>query len=315
MHSLNRLTPAPHQNGYIWDIKRYALHDGPGIRTTVFFKGCPLACLWCCNPESQDFIPELTRIDERCLLCGLCLKVCPNNAIEIIDRKYWQIKTDQCDCCGLCADKCPGEALVVMGKKTSVDQVLTEITKDAVFFSRSGGGLTLSGGEPLAQADFAAEILRRYKKEEHGPHAAVETSGFIPWKNIEKVLPFTDLFLYDLKHMDPQTHYRLTGANNELIKKNLGKLDETGKKIIIRLPLIPDLNNNPENIKQTCQFVQQFENINQIDLLPYHRLGEPKYTRLNRKYDLAGKPACQEELVQNAGRIIEDFGFSFRVGG
>ena len=174
MHNLNKFISASHQNGYIWDIKRYALHDGPGIRTTVFFKGCPLTCLWCCNPESQSFIPELTRIEERCLLCGLCLKACPNNAIEIIDRQFWQIKTDQCDCCGLCADKCPGEALVVMGKKTTVDQVLAEITKDAVFFSRSGGGLTLSGGEPLAQPTLPPKSCAATKKK--------NTAPMPPWK-------------------------------------------------------------------------------------------------------------------------------------
>jgi pyruvate formate lyase activating enzyme len=229
---------ASRQHGWIWDIKRYALHDGPGIRTTVFVKGCPLRCQWCCNPESQSFRPEAAWIGERCLNCGLCEQVCPHGAISHDGgRRY--VDHQLCDLCGECARRCPGEALQIMGRRVFVDEVLAEISRDSVFFSRSGGGLTISGGEPLAQPEFVAELLRRYKTEEKGLSTAVETCGHAEWPMVARVGRYTDLFLFDLKHMDPGEHFRLTGVGNRLILENAARLAESGHTLVIRLPLIP----------------------------------------------------------------------------
>lgn len=301
--------------GWIWDIKRYALHDGPGIRTTVFFKGCPLSCLWCCNPESQNFKPELTWIKERCLDCGLCEEACPHSAVKSDSSGYRIIDYNSCDLCGKCADLCPGEALNLLGRQAGVDEVLEEACKDAVFYQRSGGGLTLSGGEPLAQPNFATAILHRYKTEEGGLNTVVETSGYADWKHLARVARYTDLFLFDIKHMDPADHYRLTGVSNSLILENAKKLSSDGFEMVIRIPVIPGMNDDHENIRLTALFARDLKRVKRVDLLPYHRLGEPKYQRLGRAYDLAGTPALSETDIVELKKIVEETGLEARIGG
>lgn len=305
----------PSWRGWIWDIKKYALHDGPGIRTTVFFKGCPLSCLWCCNPESQGFGADLVWIRERCLACDLCVEGCPRVAIEIDAVGRRRVDQEACDYCALCALRCPGDAMNVTGRLMDVDEVLREVAKDSGFYDRSGGGLTLSGGEPLAQADFAGELLRRYKEDEFGISTVVETCGAVDWTAVSRVLPYTDLFLFDIKHMDPEQHRRFTGVDNIRILENARKIATTGKKLIVRLPLIPGCNDDEENLRRTAEFAHGLPGVDQIDILPYHRLGEPKYPRLDRRYALEGTLSPSPDRVAASRRIFEAVGLQVRIGG
>jgi pyruvate formate lyase activating enzyme len=300
--------------GMIFDIRKYTIHDGPGVRTTVFFKGCPLACAWCCNPESQARSPELVWVRERCLGCDGCLEVCPRDALgtgeggRTIDRAA-------CDGCGRCAERCPGGALNLLGRWVTVDEVLAEVARDALYFEGSGGGLTLSGGEPLAQPEFAAELLRRYKCEEKGRHTAVETCGYAEWGVVERIAPLVDLFLYDLKVMAPEAHVRLTGRDNRPILANAERLARGGHGLVLRLPLIGGVNDSEANLTATAEFARSLPGVTRIDLLPYHRLGEPKYGRLARDYPLAGRPAFPEERVAWAKGVLEAGGLTVHVGG
>jgi pyruvate formate lyase activating enzyme len=316
---MTNISPAFHEKsnrqGLIFDIRKYTLHDGPGVRTTVFFKGCPLNCLWCCNPESQVRQPELVWLRERCLGCDLCLTVCPQEALgdaadggKVVDRQ-------RCDGCGRCAERCPGEALNLIGRLVTVDEVLSEVSQDALYYEGSGGGLTLSGGEPLAQPEFAAELLWRYKHEEKGDNTALETCGFVEWPAIEMLSADVDLFLYDLKHMDPTEHLRWTGRDNRLILENARRLAQAGRSLVIRLPLIAGINDSRENLEATAKFVLSLGGEKRMDILSYHRLGEPKYRRLERDYPLSGQPSLPAERSAWARQILEQHGLEVRIGG
>ena len=301
--------------GLIWEIKRYALHDGPGIRTTIFLKGCPLRCLWCCNPESQCTETEISWLQENCIGCDHCLHVCPAEAISLDEQGKRLIHAELCDLCGLCAERCPGDALQLLGKRVTVGEVLREVAKDSVFYSRSQGGLTLSGGEPAFQTEFASEILRRYKIEEHGQHTAIETCGHVPWPHLNRVLKHTDLVLFDVKVMDPEAHRRSTGFDNRLILDNLVRIAQMGKQLIVRVPLIPGHNDSRENIHLTARFVCELPGVEELHLLPYHRLGEPKYPRLGREYAMQGTAALPPEQVNALRRVVEAYGLGVRIGG
>jgi pyruvate formate lyase activating enzyme len=301
--------------GLIFDIRKYSIHDGPGVRTTVFFKGCPLECRWCCNPESQTGRPELVWVAERCLSCDLCLNVCEQAALSNAPDNGKTIDRERCDCCGACAERCPGEALNLIGCWVTVDEVLAEVAKDALYFEASGGGLTLSGGEPLAQPEFAAELLRRYKREEKGGHTAVETCGLVEWPVLAQVAVHVDLFLYDIKHMDPAEHLRLTGRDNRLILDNARRLAEAGHGLVIRLPLIAGVNDSRDNLEATAEFARSLPGVGRIDILPYHRLGEPKYLRLGKDYALEGEPSLSSERVTRAAEILEALGLEVTIGG
>jgi pyruvate formate lyase activating enzyme len=301
--------------GLIFDIRRYSLHDGPGLRTTVFFKGCPLTCRWCCNPESQACRPELTWLAARCLDCGRCRTVCPADALQTDADGGKVIDPTRCDGCGRCAEECPGEALQLVGRWMTAAAVLAEVAKDALYFEASGGGLTLSGGEPLAQPDFAAELLRRYTHDEKGRHTAVETCGFVDWAVFERLAADVDLFLYDLKHMDPAEHLKLTGVDNRLILENAWRLAQAGRALAMRLPLIPGVNDSVQNLKATADFVAALPGVRRIDLLPYHRLGEPKYRRLGKAYALEGAPSLGSEATARAAGILEAKGLEVTIGG
>lgn len=302
-------------NGTVWDIRRYSLHDGPGIRTTVFLKGCPLACRWCCNPESQDGRAAITWLREKCLSCGTCVKTCTRDAVRVDRSGRRRIDSARCDLCGECVTGCAGGALVPVGRTMDVDDVLREVGRDAIFYTRSGGGLTLSGGEPLAQPAFAAELLRRYKSGYVGVHTSMETCGEASWDDVALVAPHVDLFLYDLKHMDPFEHRRLTGAGNERILENATRLAATGASIVVRLPLLPGQNDDEENLQRTAEFARLVLRVDRVDLLPYHRLGEPKYKRLGRRYHFAGTAAASDAEIATACAILERHGMRVRVGG
>jgi pyruvate formate lyase activating enzyme len=301
--------------GLIFDIRKYSLHDGPGVRTTVFFKGCPLECRWCCNPESQSGRPELVWVGERCLGCDQCLSACEQAALRTAPGGGKAIDRERCDCCGVCARRCPGEALNLIGRRVTVEEVLAEVTRDALYFEASGGGLTLSGGEPLAQPEFAAELLRRYKHEEKGGHTAVETCGFVAWPVIERVAPDVDLFLYDLKHLDPDEHRRLTGQDNRLVLDNARRLAAAGHGLVMRLPLIAGVNDRREQLEAAADFILSLPGVRRLDLLPYHRLGEPKYRRLGKAYALEGEPSLDGRQVARAVEILAAKGLEVTIGG
>jgi len=270
-------------SGTIFDIKRFAVHDGPGIRTTVFFKGCPLRCLWCHNPESMKMERQIVFFESKCIGCGECFKRCPNGAIEATPqgRKYHR---DRCTLCGTCVEYCYAEATVMQGRVVSVEEVIEEVKKDMPFYENSGGGVTLSGGEPAMQPQFCIAVLRESKKA--GMHTALDTSGYAKWETFSRILEYVDLVLYDIKHMDPLKHKEYTGLSNRLILSNLRRLDKLGIPIEIRMPMIPGLNDSEGNLSATCEFLSGMENVERIKLLPYHRLGEGKYERLDMEYKL-----------------------------
>ena len=264
--------------GIVFDIQHYCVHDGPGIRTDVFLKGCPLRCRWCANPESNATHPQLMFIADRCVGCGACVAVCPKEAISLQDGKA---VTDRslCDGCGACVKVCPVKARDISGKAMTVDEVITEVKLDAFFYGEDGG-VTLSGGECLMQPDFAIEILRRCKEERIG--TAIETCGFVPFHVFERAAPYLDIVLYDVKHMNSAAHKHWTGVPNELILENLHRLSaELGIPVIARTPLLPGVNDSAENLHAMGKFLsEQVPTLREVNLLPYHRLGEGKWEQL-----------------------------------
>ena len=248
----------------IFDIERNSFVDGPGIRTTVFFKGCNLKCAWCHNPESQDFKPQMMFYKDKCKGCGKCREICPT--------------PDGCTICGKCTFYCPVDARKVCGREYTVDEVFAEVIKDKAYYDNSGGGVTFSGGECMLQIDFLLEILKKCK--ENGIHTAVDTAGHIPFERFEKILPYTDLFLYDIKMFDSQKHKKYTGVGNELILENLKKLFKSNVKIWIRVPVISDINDSIEEMKKIKDFLDENGKPEKIGLLPYHAMGENKYSAI-----------------------------------
>jgi pyruvate formate lyase activating enzyme len=300
--------------GTIFNIQRYSIHDGPGIRTTVFFKGCPLRCLWCQNPESQTFQQELFYNKERCTGCGRCLTACPEKAVEVVEGRS---RTDRtlCKVCGACAGVCSEEARSLMGKTVSAKDVFVEVDKDAVFYERSGGGVTLSGGEPLAQPEFAIEILSLCKNA--GIHTAIETCGHASWETVERVLKVVDLVLYDVKHMDPVEHRKVTGVSNALALENLKKVyRESYPALSIRIPVIPGCNDTPENMEATASFiVKELGPSVPVHLLPYHRLGDSKREQMERTEPSLGIVPPGDEQMEKLKRFFESRGVNAVMGG
>lgn len=250
----------------IFDIQRGSFVDGPGIRTTVFFKGCNLRCAWCHNPESQSFKPQMLFYKDKCIGCGKCNEVCDN---------------ENCILCGKCELYCPADARKICGKEYNADDVWAEVEKDKAYYENSGGGVTFSGGECMLQIDFLSEILKKCK--ENGIHTAVDTAGSFDFTNFEKVLPFTDLFLYDIKCFDSEKHKRYVGADNELILKNLKKLFSADAKIWIRIPVIPDFNDSIEEMQKIKSFLAECGTPERVELLPYHAMGQNKYMAIGKK--------------------------------
>ena len=288
-------------SGAVFDIKHFAVHDGPSIRTTVFLKGCPLSCLWCHNPESISPSPQLLFTPSKCIGCGNCFDACPEGVHRLVDGIHI-IDREKCRTHGDCVDGCYAGALEMAGHETTVDEVMEEVLRDRTFHATSGGGVTLSGGEPLAQHEFSAALLREAKDE--GLHTALDTSGHAPWPRLEEILRHVDLVLYDLKHMDPRRHAELTGVFNDLILENLRRLDRLGKATWIRIPLIPGLNDDDPNYEAMGELLSTLENVERVEILRYHRLAETKYASAGMEYALKGLEPPTEEEAESRRRIL-----------
>ena len=322
------VSPLEYENvkGHIYDIQGYAVHDGPGIRTTVYTKGCPLRCLWCHSPESQQHRFQLGWLDLKCIgteLCeNACVKACPEGAISVAEptkkigseelvRKV-VIDRAKCTDCLKCAETCVTKALYVSGWETTVDEVYERLMKDAGFFVNNNGGVTVSGGEAMAQFDFTYNLLKRLK--DSGIHICLDTTGFAPTALFEKIMPYVDLYLYDLKQMDSKAHERLTGVPNELILENARFLAAHGGALQIRFPIIPKLNDREENLRATAEFcVSLGEAVKLVQLLPYHKAGRGKYERLGWKYKLTNVEPPSEEFMQRALELFRSYGLPAQV--
>lgn len=297
--------------GIVFDIKGFAVHDGPGIRTTVFLKGCPLRCDWCHNPESQSSQPVLAQFKRNCIGCGKCLQRCPHGALSrsedgiVIDRGL-------CQACGECANTCYAEALVMRGRTMTVEQVMVEVRKDTPFYENSGGGMTISGGEPLQQPEFTLALLKAAKGE--GLHTCLDTCGYAPWPVFEQVLPYVDMVLYDLKGVNPALHRQRTGRPNSLIMQNLRGLTSDGIAVKVRVPLVPGYNDRVADIRDVAEFIARLQHVPPVEILPYHRLGEGKYEALGIKNGLHLEPP-QRSAVEALAEVARELGVECQVGG
>ncbi|WP_232054759.1 glycyl-radical enzyme activating protein [Thermococcus sp. 2319x1] len=300
--------------GIIFDIKRYAIHDGPGIRTTIFMKGCPLRCWWCHNPEGISPKPDIMYFSFKCIHCHTCVKACPENAVSFDENEIQHIDREKCTGCGICAELCPTNALRLVGKVVTVEELIREIEKDIKFHDSSNGGVTFSGGEPLFQPKFLKETLKECKRRYI--HTTVDTSGYAPTKVMEEVIPYTDLFLYDLKLFDEKEHVKYTGVPNELIKKNLKLLSEKKANVILRFPVIPGITDTEWNVKGWARFLSELDlsSIQEIDLLPYHDVGE-KFNRLGREYKMEVHHAPSDEALKWIKEEFESLGPKVKIGG
>ena len=295
----------------IFNIQKFSVHDGPGIRTTVFLKGCPLRCLWCHNPESQTINRQMLHDRDKCVLCGTCVKICPENAIKI-ENNILTTDPDKCSYCGKCEIYCIPGARQIAGKYYTVEEIFNEVMKDKVFYEQSNGGVTVSGGEPLLQIDFVEELLKKLKSE--NIHTAVDTCGAVSFENIQRVVPYTDVFLYDIKLMDDEKHIEYTGMSNKLILDNLKKLSQVHNNINIRMPIIEGINADTKHIQATIDFIR-YLNIKKVNLLPYHDIAKHKYKKLDMTYQDEKMSKPSEEKMQYFKEMFEKEGYECKIGG
>ncbi|WP_349679315.1 trans-4-hydroxy-L-proline dehydratase activase [Clostridium sp. UBA4395] len=298
----------------IINIQKYSIHDGNGIRTTIFFKGCPLSCLWCHNPESQNYSEELMYNEEECTGCMACIDICPQRAIS---KEEKCVVTDKikCDLCKKCIDYCVNNAREIVGKEYTAAQLVKEAEKDRMFYEESSGGITLSGGEVMTQnMDYIEELLKKLKKK--GYNIAIDTCGQAPYENYNRILKYVDTFLYDIKLMDNEKHIKYIGKSNNLILENLRKLSEAGANINIRIPLVEGVNADDESIEELIKFLKNNINVHKINLLPYHNTGKSKYERLQKVYEGVNFEAPSKERLETIKGKFEKAGFiNIKIGG
>ncbi len=297
--------------GRIARISRSAVHDGPGVRTVVFFKGCPLRCQWCHSPETQALDPEILLLNDRCIACASCVEGCKRSAARL-GPSGPSIDRSRCARCGECVELCPSGARELQGELMDVEEVMAAIRRDVPFYDASGGGVTFSGGEPLMQPTFLAALLERCRRERIG--AAIETCGHANRHAVLRAMKHAPLFLYDVKLADDTRHRAVTGASNALILANLRELAARGAGIVIRLPLVPGVTDDEDNVRGIATLAAS-AGVSRIDVLPYHRAGVAKYARLGRPYALDGMPAADTESVEWAAALLRGLGLDARVGG
>jgi len=300
------------KKGIVFDIKKFAIDDGPGIRTTIFLKGCPLRCWWCHNPEGQLPAPELMYRKSRCIGCEECVRSCSRGAISVNSLGKLSIERRICSLCAKCTEKCPTDALAIVGKAMDEKEVMKEIVKDSAFYDESRGGVTISGGEPLLQVDFLNALLDECKNR--SIHAALDTSGYAPPNVIEKIKDKVNLFLYDVKIMDDRKHRKYTGVSNKPILENLTRLAENGSDLFLRFPVVPGINDSKYNVAQTAEFVLSC-GLKRICLLPYHRAGIEKYRSLGKDYKLKTVEMPPSDQKLNAIKEqLEAYGLNTKMG-
>jgi pyruvate formate lyase activating enzyme len=295
MKSEGKMQEISSQRAIITNIQGFSIHDGPGIRTVVFLKGCPLSCPWCANPECLSETPMIGFIRTLCAKCGKCLEVCPNDAIRMVDGEH-RIDYSRCNSCGDCKDQCYYGALVRYGESMTLAEVWDAVRRDKIFYDESGGGVTVSGGEPLLRAEFVRELFSLCRQE--GIDTCVETCGMVDRDSLLEVMPVTDHFLFDLKHMDPDTHRNYTGQSNQQILRNAALLADQAADVIFRQPLIPGVNDSVQNIEATARFLTRLgKSAARLEIMPYHRMGQSKYTAFNLKN------AMDEQGAADAGQV------------
>jgi pyruvate formate lyase activating enzyme len=298
------------ERGLVFLIQRYSVQDGPGLRTTIFMKGCPLRCQWCQNPESLKPYPELMSHDTKCMLLGKCAEACPVGAITLDRQNSREINRARCDLCFQCVDACPTKALSKVGEYMTVEDVVAEIERDELFYHRSGGGVTISGGEPLLQWQFVHRLLGACKQRHL--HTALDTCGYAPWPVMKKVLEHVDLVLYDIKHMDPEFHKKATGRSNRLILSNL-RMIPPRTRVWLRFPLIPGFNDSTENITELSRLGREI-GVEKVSILPYHKLAEEKYRQLGMRRKMSHIEPPSKKRLQEVQTLIESFGLQVTVG-
>jgi len=300
------------KDAVVLSIDRMTTHNGPGIRTIILFKGCPLRCLWCSTPESQKADPEIALYPDKCIQCGQCIPVCPLEAITMTGEMI-RIDRGRCNNCGKCAELCYSEAIMVLGQSMVVEVLVEHAKKDMVFYEQSGGGVTLSGGEPLVYPDFVGQLLQALKEE--GINVGVDTCGHVPWQNFESVLAYVDFFLWDIKHMDSERHRELTGVSNELILRNARAVSERNIPLYIRFPVIPSYNDSEKNIKATCEMARGLSSLVEVHLLPLHHLGKARYDSLNRDYPIAHLSLIPDHVLEEMKQLVESYGLRCYIVG
>lgn len=298
--------PMKQCSGNIFQIQRWSLHDGEGVRSTVFLKGCPLRCKWCANPESWNSSPEVLYFPERCSGCGRCVQVCETGAITLGDGNANGFERARCCGCGKCCDVCPTGARKKIGSTVTAEAVLKVIKKDAIFYRESRGGVTFSGGEPFAQLNFLRQLVAGCSRI--GIDTAVETSGYFDWEQVKDIFELLDCVFVDIKHMDDETHKKLTGVSNRRILKNITLISQMHPKTILRVPLIEGVNTDEENIRRMCEFIRQNTGVEGIELLPYHDLGKSKYSALGVVFNPFTTPDATK--IEEIKKIITDYGIS-----